>query len=65
MHFHHAIPIKVFRYLCLLTAFANAGGNLFMLLFYRPVLTLVGAPLPSDIANFASVCGFSRTSTWS
>jgi hypothetical protein len=61
MHFHHVIPIKVFRYLCLLTAVANAGGNLGMLLFYRPILTFFEAPLPSDIANFAFVCGFSFT----
>jgi hypothetical protein len=40
---------------------ANAGGNVVMLLFYRPILTLVGAPLPVDIANFAAVCGFSFT----
>jgi hypothetical protein len=61
MHFHHVIPTKVFRYLCLLTALANAGGNLGMLLFYRPILKLFGAPLPIDIANFAFVCGFSFT----
>ena len=35
---------KVFRYLCLLTALANAGGNLAIVLFYRPILDLVGAP---------------------
>jgi hypothetical protein len=61
MHFHRAIPIKIFRYLCLLTALANAGGNLGMLLFYRPILTLFHAPLPQDIYSFAFVCGFSFT----
>jgi flavodoxin len=61
MHFHKAIPIKVFRYLCLLTALANAGGNLGMLLFYKPILNLVGAPLPKDLYSFAFVCGFSFT----
>ena len=61
MHFHVAIPIKVFRYLCLLTALANAGGNAGMLLFYRPILNLFGAPLPKDIYSFAFVCGFSFT----
>jgi len=61
MHFHSAIPIKVFRYLCLLTALANAGGNLGMLLFYRPILEFVGAPLPKDLYSFAFVCGFSFT----
>jgi len=61
MHFHMAIPIKVFRYLCLLTALANAGGNVGLLLFYRPILNLFGAPLPKDIYSFAFVCGFSFT----
>jgi len=61
MHSHMAIPIKVFRYLCLLTALANAGGNVGMLLFYRPILNLFGAPLPKDIYSFAFVCGFSFT----
>lgn len=61
MHFHKAIPIKVFRYLCLLTALANAGGNLGMLLFYKPILALAGAPLPKDMYNFAFVSGFSFT----
>jgi hypothetical protein len=61
MHFHMAIPIKVFRYLCLLTALANAGGNLGMLLFYKPILALAGAPLPKDMYSFAFVSGFSFT----
>jgi hypothetical protein len=61
MHFHKAIPLKIFRYLCLLTALANAGGNLGMLLFYKPILKLVGAPLPKDLYSFAFVCGFSFT----
>jgi hypothetical protein len=61
MHFHKAISIKTFRYLCLLTALANAGGNLGMLLFYQPIFKLVGAPLPKDIYSFAFVCGFSFT----
>ena len=61
MHFHRAIPIKVFRYLCLLTALANGGGNLGLLLFYRPILTLAGAPLPKDLYSFAFVCGLSFT----
>ena len=61
MHFHKAISIKTFRYLCLLTAVANAGGNLGMLLFYKPIYNLVGAPLPKDLFSFAFVCGFSFT----
>lgn len=61
MHFHKAISIKVFRYLCLLTALANAGGNVGLLLFYKPILQLFGVPLPKDMFSFAFVCGFSFT----
>jgi len=61
MHFHKAIPLQIFRYLCLLTAIANAGGNVGMLLFYRPILNFAGAPLPKDLYSFAFVCGFSFT----
>jgi hypothetical protein len=52
---------RLFRALCLLTAVANAGGNLLLFFFYRPVLELVGAPLPNDLHSFAFVCGFSFT----
>jgi hypothetical protein len=51
----------ILRALCLVTAIANAGGNVLMLFFYRPVLELVGAPLPRDLHSFAFVCGFSFT----
>jgi hypothetical protein len=51
----------LFRYLCLLTAVANIGGNVLILLFYRPILSWVGAPLPVDIFSFTFVCGFSFT----
>lgn len=61
MHYHKAISINTFRYLCLLTALANGGGNLGLLLFYKPILQLVGAPLPRDLYSFAFVCGFSFT----
>lgn len=50
---------RLFRLLVLLTALANVGGNVFILLFYRPVLGWVGAPLPIDIFSFTFVCGFS------
>jgi|GEM_PF-2374652 len=50
-----------FRTLVLLTALANAGGNVAILLFYRPILGWVGAPLPIDIFSFTFVCGFSFT----
>jgi hypothetical protein len=61
MHAQRVIPAKVFRYLCLLTAAANFFGNLVMLLFYKPICALTGAPLPVDLPNFAFVCGFSLT----
>ena len=46
-------------FLVLVTALANAGGNVLILLFYGPILTWVGAPLPVDIFSFTFVCGFS------
>jgi hypothetical protein len=52
---------KIFRYLCLLTAFANAGGNVAILLLYRPVFALLGVPLPRDMFSFTFVSGFSFT----
>jgi len=58
---HESTTRKVFRLLVLLTALANAGGNALILLFYRPILSLVGAPLPIDIFSFTFVCGFSFT----
>lgn len=51
----------VFRYLCLLTALANAGGNLSIVLFYRPIFQLVGAPLPADRFAFTCVSALSFT----
>lgn len=61
MHFHKAISIQTFRYLCLLTAAANAGGNVGLLLFYKPIFQLFNVPLPKDLFSFAFVCGFSFT----
>jgi hypothetical protein len=55
------VVFRVFRALCLVTAIANAGGNLLIFFFYRPVLELVGAPPPADLHSFAFVCGFSFT----
>jgi hypothetical protein len=52
---------KIFRYLCLLTAVANAGGNVVILLFYRPIFGLLGVPLPRDMFSFTFVSGFSFT----
>ena len=56
---HDSTTRRVFRLLALLTALANAGGNVLILLFYRPILGWVGAPLPVDIFSFTFVCGFS------
>ncbi|MBM3814330.1 MAG: hypothetical protein FJW20_22125 [Acidimicrobiia bacterium] len=55
------LPRIVFRALCLITALANAGGNLFLLLFYRPLFELLGVPMPADLYAFTAVSGFSFT----
>jgi len=52
---------KIFRTLCLLTAVANGGGNVLILLFYRPIFALLGVPLPRDLFSFTFVSGFSFT----
>ena len=51
----------VLRYLTLLTAVANAGGNVAILLFYRPIFALLGVPLPKDLFSFVFVSCFSFT----
>jgi hypothetical protein len=55
------LSAQLFRWLCLLTAIANAGGNLLIFFCYRPVFELLGVPLPVDLHSFAFVCGFSFT----
>lgn len=55
------IPEKYFRYACLITAFANAAGNLGLMLFYRPVMEMLGAPLPKDLHYFFWMSGLSFT----
>jgi hypothetical protein len=52
---------KLFRALCLLTALANAGGNLAMFFLYKPVFELLGVGMPADMQSFHFVCGFSFT----
>jgi len=54
-------PRAVFRGLCLLTAVANTVGSVFLVLFYRPLLELAGAPLPSDLFAFCGVASLSFT----
>ena len=49
------------RFMCLIAAMANLGGNVFILLFYRPVFAWLNVPLPQDIFSFTFVCGFSFT----
>jgi hypothetical protein len=52
---------SVLRYLTLLTAVANAGGNVVILLFYRPIFALLHVPLPKDLFSFVFVSCFSFT----
>jgi hypothetical protein len=42
----------ILRYLCLLTALANMGGNVLLQLFYRPLFVWLGVPLPTDLRAF-------------
>lgn len=46
-------PEWLLRYACLVTALANMGGNVAMGLFYKTIFRLVGAPLPTDLHDFA------------
>ncbi len=55
------LPRNVYRYLCLLTALANGLGNVFLVLFYRPLFEWLGVPLPQDLSSFTFVAGFSFT----
>jgi hypothetical protein len=55
------VPNLVFRYLCLLTAIANCAGSVGLVLFYKPLLEWVGAPLPPDPYTFTAVAGFAFT----
>lgn len=55
------LPREVFRYLCLLTALANGLGNIFLILFYRPLFHWLGVPPPQDVYSFLFVAGFSFT----
>ncbi len=50
---------RVFRFLCLVTALANAGGNVALLLFHEPLYRFLGVPPPADRFAFAAVSGFS------
>jgi hypothetical protein len=52
---------RILRALVLLTAVANVGGNVLILLFYRPIMGWVGAPIPRDLFSFTFVSGFSFT----
>ncbi len=47
------VPEGIFRNACLVTALANMGGNVAMGLFYKTIFRLVGAPLPTDLHDFA------------
>jgi hypothetical protein len=52
---------SILRLLCLTTAIGNAGGNILLLCFYRPIFALLGVPLPRDLFSFVAVSGFSFT----
>ena len=52
---------KVFRYLCLVTAVANAFGNVLFYVVHEPLFAWVGAPPPADRYMFATTTGFSFT----
>ena len=43
---------QVLRYLCLLTAVANMGGNVLLVLFQRPLFERLGIPHPIDPRGF-------------
>ncbi len=47
------IPNAFFRFLCLFTAAANIFGNVGLLLFYRPLYSWLGIPLPVNLHSFA------------
>ena len=55
------LPLKIFRWLCLLTALANAGGNAALYLVYEPVFAWLSVPQPADPFAFAATTGFSFT----
>lgn len=55
------LPRNFYRYLCLLTALANGLGNVFLVLFYKPLLQWLGVPMPQDLYAFIAVAGFSFT----
>lgn len=51
----------VLRWLCLLTAVANMGGNAAMMFGYELIYGWLGLPLPADPYALVSVLGFSFT----
>ncbi|MDH3231344.1 MAG: hypothetical protein OEN55_16250 [Alphaproteobacteria bacterium] len=55
------IPSRYYRYACLVTAAANGGGNLFLLVFYRPLFELLGISQPVDLHYFVWMAGLSFT----
>ena len=42
----------ILRYLCLLTAVANMGGNVLLVLFHRMIFDRLGVPHPVDMRGF-------------
>jgi hypothetical protein len=55
------ISRRQLRYLCLVTAIANLGGNPLMLAFQRPAFQALQIPLPADAYLFTLQCALSFT----
>jgi hypothetical protein len=52
----------VFRFLCIVAAIGNMGGNALLLVAHEPIFRWLGLPVPDDLYTFTSVLGFSFTS---
>jgi hypothetical protein len=52
---------RALRALCLVTALANAGGNLGLLVVREPLFAFLGVPAPADLYAFTAVSAFSFT----
>jgi len=61
MRLRPIIPGWLLRWFCLVTAVANITGNVFLLLFYRPLFGWLDIPLPRDLHLFTLECVLSFT----
>ena len=53
--------MTVFRYLCLITAVANMGGNILLLALHRPLFAALNIPPPADMRGFVLESALSFT----